>query len=108
MVSWLGYGIAVFAPGIYKPGEVYTVTHNIIRSHVKAYHTYNDNFKHLYHGMYANFTHFINKHEKLLSQSRQKYKPIDIHYNQSKERAKIGNLTRILNLTLMILETVLN
>ena len=53
MVSWLGYGIAVFAPGIYNPGGVYKVTHNIVRSHVKAYHTYNDHFKARYHGMCA-------------------------------------------------------
>ncbi|XP_052799795.1 lactase/phlorizin hydrolase-like [Mya arenaria] len=51
VVSWLGYGIGVFAPGVSKPGDgVYRVAHNIIRSHVKAYHTYDDHFRHRYHG----------------------------------------------------------
>ncbi|GFN90101.1 lactase-phlorizin hydrolase-like [Plakobranchus ocellatus] len=51
VVSWLGYGIAVFAPGVYDPGVgVYRVAHNIIRSHSRAYHIYNNNFKSLYGG----------------------------------------------------------
>ncbi|XP_045173370.2 lactase/phlorizin hydrolase-like [Mercenaria mercenaria] len=51
VVSWLGYGIGVFAPGINSPGDgVYRVAHNIIRSHVKAYHTYDKLFRHKYHG----------------------------------------------------------
>lgn len=51
VVSWLGYGIGVFAPGISSPGEgVYRVAHNIIRSHVKAYHTYDRLFRKHYHG----------------------------------------------------------
>nr|BAG71912.1 beta-glucosidase [Corbicula japonica] len=51
VVSWLGYGIGVFAPGINSPAEgVYQVAHNIIRSHVKAYHTYDKLFKPHYHG----------------------------------------------------------
>ncbi|RUS76031.1 hypothetical protein EGW08_016209 [Elysia chlorotica] len=51
VVSWLGYGIGVFAPGVYDPGlGVYRVAHNIIRSHSRAYHVYNNNFKRLYNG----------------------------------------------------------
>ncbi|XP_033747862.1 lactase-phlorizin hydrolase-like [Pecten maximus] len=51
VVSWLGYGIGVFAPGVYSPGNaVYQVAHNIIRSHVKAYHTYDDHFRSKYNG----------------------------------------------------------
>ncbi|XP_045170848.2 lactase/phlorizin hydrolase-like [Mercenaria mercenaria] len=51
VVSWLGYGIAVFAPGVNRPAEgPYTAAHNIIRSHVKAYHTYDRLFRKLYHG----------------------------------------------------------
>lgn len=51
VVSWLGHGIGVFAPGTVEPGTtVYTVTHNIIRAHVKAYHTYNDHFRSHFHG----------------------------------------------------------
>lgn len=51
VVSWLGYGIGVFAPGINKPGEgAYRVTHNIIRSHARAYHVYKTHYKHRYHG----------------------------------------------------------
>ena len=51
VVSWLGYGIGVFAPGINSPGEgAYRVAHNIIRSHVKAYHTYDDQFRSMYNG----------------------------------------------------------
>ena len=52
MVSWLGYGIAVFAPGVYSPDVgTYEVAHNIIRSHVKAYHTYDDHFRARYNGI---------------------------------------------------------
>ena len=51
VVSWLGYGIGMFAPGIYDPGVgVYKVAHNIVRSHTKAYHTYDQHFKRLYRG----------------------------------------------------------
>ena len=51
VVSWLGYGIGVFAPGINSPGEgAYRVAHNIILSHVKAYHTYDDQFRSMYNG----------------------------------------------------------
>ena len=51
VVSWLGYGIAVFAPGVYDPGVgVYRVAHNIIRSHSRAYRVYDDNFRGIYGG----------------------------------------------------------
>nr|KAG5708127.1 hypothetical protein BaRGS_002863 [Batillaria attramentaria] len=51
VVSWLGHGIGIFAPGIHDPGVgVYTVAHNIIRSHVKAYHTYRQHFQDRFHG----------------------------------------------------------
>ncbi|KAK3084655.1 hypothetical protein FSP39_017015 [Pinctada imbricata] len=51
VVSWLGYGIGVFAPGVSSADTgVYKVAHNIIRSHVKAYHTYDDHFRSKYHG----------------------------------------------------------
>ncbi|KAK3598305.1 hypothetical protein CHS0354_029215 [Potamilus streckersoni] len=51
VVSWMGYGIGVFAPGVHEPSEgAYKVAHNIIRSHVKAYHTYDKHFRSLYHG----------------------------------------------------------
>ncbi|KAJ8315740.1 hypothetical protein KUTeg_007890 [Tegillarca granosa] len=51
VVSWLGYGIAVMAPGVYDPGVgVYQVTHHIIKSHVKVYHLYNDHFRSRYNG----------------------------------------------------------
>ncbi|KAK7499143.1 hypothetical protein BaRGS_00009690 [Batillaria attramentaria] len=51
VVSWLGHGIGIFAPGIHDPGVgVYTVAHNIIRSHVKAYHTYRQHFQDRFQG----------------------------------------------------------
>jgi lactase-phlorizin hydrolase len=47
VVSWLGHGIGIFAPGIHQPADgVYQVAHNIIRSHTKAYHVYQQHFKH--------------------------------------------------------------
>ncbi|BFZ09306.1 hypothetical protein BsWGS_12345 [Bradybaena similaris] len=49
VVSWLGYGIGVFAPGINQPGDgVYRVAHNIIRSHAHAFHIHKDNFRDKY------------------------------------------------------------
>ncbi|CAG5136706.1 unnamed protein product [Candidula unifasciata] len=51
VISWLGYGVGAFAPGISEPVDgVYRVAHNIIRSHVKAYHIFKDNFKNKYGG----------------------------------------------------------
>ncbi|KAK7088806.1 lactase/phlorizin hydrolase-like [Littorina saxatilis] len=51
VVSWLGHGIGIFAPGVNDPGVgVYKVAHNIIRSHARAYRTYDQHFRHLYHG----------------------------------------------------------
>ncbi|XP_059176998.1 lactase/phlorizin hydrolase-like isoform X2 [Physella acuta] len=51
VISWLGYGVAVFAPGVYDPGfGTYRVAHNIIRSHSRAYHLYKDHFKAKYGG----------------------------------------------------------
>ncbi|XP_033115909.1 lactase-phlorizin hydrolase-like [Anneissia japonica] len=45
VVTWLGYGIAVFAPGIYDPGNApYRAAHTIIKAHAKAYHTYKENY----------------------------------------------------------------
>lgn len=39
--TWLGYGNGLFAPGYKVPAiPPYTATHNIIRSHVAAYHSY--------------------------------------------------------------------
>ena len=54
VVSWLGYGIAVFAPGVYSPDTgAYTVAHNIIRSHTRAYRTYETAFKAIQQGGYC-------------------------------------------------------
>ncbi|XP_025092494.1 LOW QUALITY PROTEIN: lactase-phlorizin hydrolase-like [Pomacea canaliculata] len=51
VVSWLGHGNGAFAPGIHDPAVgVYTVAHNIIRSHAKAFHTYDTHFRHVYNG----------------------------------------------------------
>ncbi|PVD31244.1 hypothetical protein C0Q70_06656 [Pomacea canaliculata] len=50
-VSWSGHGNGQSAPGIHDPGVgVYTVAHNIIRSHAKAFHTYDTHFRHVYKG----------------------------------------------------------
>ncbi|CAL1532660.1 unnamed protein product [Lymnaea stagnalis] len=51
VISWLGYGIGIFAPGVKDPGVgTYRVAHNIIRSHARAYHLYKNNFKAKYGG----------------------------------------------------------
>ncbi|XP_064612424.1 cytosolic beta-glucosidase-like [Liolophura sinensis] len=45
-VSWLGYGIGIFAPGLEEPGTgPYKATHTIIKAHVRAYYTYQREFK---------------------------------------------------------------
>jgi hypothetical protein len=45
IISVLGYGDGVFAPGITGIGDnVYTVTHNLIRAHAKAYRVYANEF----------------------------------------------------------------
>ena len=46
VTTWLGYGIDVFAPGIYSPATgTYVVTHHIIKSHAEAWHTYDRQFR---------------------------------------------------------------
>ena len=51
VVTWLGYGIGVFAPGVYDPGYApYRAAHTIIKAHAKAYHTYRDNYYEQYGG----------------------------------------------------------
>ena len=46
------YEDAGMAPGILGPGtKVYTVGHNIIKSHAKAWHTYNDQFRSSQNGL---------------------------------------------------------
>ncbi|XP_064613344.1 lactase/phlorizin hydrolase-like [Liolophura sinensis] len=51
VVSVLGHAYGSFAPGIHEPNTgPYRATHNIIRAHAKAYHTYVNNFKHSQHG----------------------------------------------------------
>ncbi|XP_041484959.1 lactase-phlorizin hydrolase-like isoform X2 [Lytechinus variegatus] len=50
-VSVLGYGSGSLAPGITEDGTtIYVVAHNIIRSHAKAWHTYNDTYRELQNG----------------------------------------------------------
>lgn len=47
VVCWLGYGIGNHAPGKNDaPGvDPYKCAHNIIKSHAKAWHTYNDTYR---------------------------------------------------------------
>ena len=46
VITWLGYGIGVFAPGIYEPAEgQYKTSHTIIKAHAEAWHVYNDNYR---------------------------------------------------------------
>ncbi|XP_070577056.1 lactase/phlorizin hydrolase-like [Ptychodera flava] len=46
VVTWLGYGIGVFAPGIYDPGYApYRAAHTIIKAHAKAYNVYQEKYK---------------------------------------------------------------
>lgn len=46
VITWLGYGSGVFAPGIKGPNvTVYTVTHNIIKCHAESWHIYDQEFR---------------------------------------------------------------
>ncbi|CAH1251845.1 LCT [Branchiostoma lanceolatum] len=46
ITSWLGYGVGNFAPQHNEPAEgQYKAAHNIILSHAKAYHIYDDEFR---------------------------------------------------------------
>jgi len=42
-VTWLGYGNGAFAPGV-RSNE-YLVSHNIIKAHATAWHTYDDVYR---------------------------------------------------------------
>ncbi|KAL4223206.1 hypothetical protein ACF0H5_016678 [Mactra antiquata] len=44
IVSYLGYGVAVFPPGLHE--NVYDVTHNLIKAHAKAYRVYKRKYSH--------------------------------------------------------------
>jgi len=51
VVSWLGYGNGIFAPGVQSPATgVYIATHHIIKAHAAAWHTYDDIYRPLYQG----------------------------------------------------------
>lgn len=44
--SWLGHGVGEHAPGIKDPlSSPFQVAHNLIRSHTKAWHTYDKEFR---------------------------------------------------------------
>ncbi|XP_021358662.1 lactase-phlorizin hydrolase-like, partial [Mizuhopecten yessoensis] len=51
IVSWLGYSVAVFAPGMYGPGtNAYIVSHHLILAHTKSWHIYNSTYRHTQKG----------------------------------------------------------
>ncbi|XP_033746871.1 LOW QUALITY PROTEIN: uncharacterized protein LOC117332095 [Pecten maximus] len=46
IVSWLGYSVAVFAPGMYGPGtNAYIVSHHLILAHAKTWQIYNSTYR---------------------------------------------------------------
>ncbi|XP_060113412.1 lactase/phlorizin hydrolase [Heteronotia binoei] len=46
MISWLGYGSAVFPPNVKDPGYTpYNVTHTILKAHARVYHTYDQKYR---------------------------------------------------------------
>ncbi|XP_067665990.1 lactase/phlorizin hydrolase-like [Haliotis asinina] len=51
VVSFMGHGSGEMAPGLKEPATYpYIVAHNIIKSHAKAYHLYNDDFRKIQKG----------------------------------------------------------
>lgn len=51
VICWMGYGSAEYAPGIKDPAVApYRCGHNIIRSHAKAFDTYNMRYRSLQKG----------------------------------------------------------
>jgi lactase-phlorizin hydrolase len=51
VVTWLGYGTGVHAPGLKIPETApYEVIHNILKSHATAWHTYDQKFRSRYGG----------------------------------------------------------
>lgn len=51
VICWMGYGSAEYAPGIKDPAVTpYRCGHNIIRSHAKAFDTYNMRYRSLQKG----------------------------------------------------------
>ena len=43
---WVGHGVGAHAPGIQQPATGgYNCAHTVIKSHARAYHTYNDKFR---------------------------------------------------------------
>jgi lactase-phlorizin hydrolase len=51
IISVLGHGDGVSAPGMTGIGDkVYTVTHNLLRAHAKAYRVYENEFSALQNG----------------------------------------------------------
>ncbi len=52
VIAWNGYGSGDHAPGFKDPlGATFKVAHNLIRSHTKAWHTYNTEFRSQQKGM---------------------------------------------------------
>lgn len=52
VIAWIGYGLGMFPPNIKDPGYApYRITHNLIKAHAKAYHTYDDKYRKIQGGV---------------------------------------------------------
>nr|XP_020641833.1 beta-klotho isoform X1 [Pogona vitticeps] len=45
LAAWHGYGTGIHAPGERQERDVYTVGHNLIKAHARAWHNYNTHFR---------------------------------------------------------------
>lgn len=46
VVSWVGYGLGILAPGVKKPETgAYDVAHNLIKAHAEVWHTYDKEYR---------------------------------------------------------------
>ncbi|XP_023665732.2 lactase/phlorizin hydrolase [Paramormyrops kingsleyae] len=52
VIAWIGYGLGMFPPNIKDPGYApYRITHNLIKAHAKAYHTYDEKYRKIQGGV---------------------------------------------------------
>ncbi|XP_071511195.1 cytosolic beta-glucosidase-like [Diadema antillarum] len=52
VVSVLGYGLGIFAPGVKEIGTtVYKVSHNMLKAHAQAWHTYDEKYRKYQNGI---------------------------------------------------------
>ncbi|XP_076857376.1 lactase/phlorizin hydrolase-like [Brachyhypopomus gauderio] len=51
-IAWFGHGLGILPPNIKKPADTpYRITHNLLKAHARAYHTYDQKYRKTQNGL---------------------------------------------------------